>query len=258
MKVEIWSDVVCPWCYIGKRRFEAALVSFPHKDQVEVVHRAFELDPTLPHGQTVNTVDMLARKYRMSPEQARGMMARVEQTAAEVGLEYHLTQTLSGNTVDAHRVIHLARTKGLQDAAIERLYRAYFTEGQSLFDRESLIRLAAQAGLDPTEVRQTLESGAFQDEVRRDEAEAHQLGATGVPFFVIDERYAISGAQPTALFTQALQQAWNERPRLKPFTPTADAVADTPTNTNLCTDDSCAAGSTAPIGSPTANPLPSR
>ena len=250
MKVEIWSDVVCPWCYIGKRRFEAALAAFPHKEDVQVVHRAFELDPTMPQGQTVNTVDMLARKYRMSPEQARGMMARVEQTAAEVGLDYHLAQTLSGNTVDAHRVIHLARTRGLQDAAIERLYRAYFTEGQSLFDRESLIRLAAEAGLDPTEVRHTLDSGAFEDEVRQDEAEAHQLGATGVPFFVIDERYGISGAQPTELFAQALEQAWNERPRIQQFVPQNGSAAQG----EICTDDSCAVPSPQPDRVPSRHP----
>src|SRR5687767_14417465 len=186
MRVEIWSDVVCPWCYIGKRRFEAALAAFPHKDQIDVVHRSFELDPSQPKGRTQNTVQMLAAKYRMSVEQARDMMTRVEQTAAELGLEYHLANTLSGNTVDAHRVLHLAKSRGLQDQAIERLYRAYFTEGQSLFDHDSLIRLAAEAGLDPTEVRQVLESDEYADAVQQDESEAHQLGATGVPFFVID------------------------------------------------------------------------
>src|SRR5687768_16081026 len=168
MRVEIWSDVVCPWCYIGKRRFEAALAAFPHKDQVEVVHRSFELDPSQPKGRTQNTVEMLAGKYGTSIEQARAMMSRVEQTAAEVGIEYHLADTLSGNTVDAHRVLHLARDRGMQDVAIERLFRAYFTEGQSLFDHNSLVRLAAEAGLDPTEVRQTLESDAYNDAVHQD------------------------------------------------------------------------------------------
>src|SRR5688572_4565403 len=125
--VEIWSDVVCPWCYIGKRRFEAALESFPQREHVEIVHRSFELDPSLPAGQTQQTVEMLSRKYRMSAEQARDMMARVEQTAAEVGLDYHLAGTLSGNTVDAHRVVHLAKDRGIQDQVVERLFRAYFT-----------------------------------------------------------------------------------------------------------------------------------
>src|SRR5688572_26565825 len=126
MKVEIWSDVVCPWCYIGKRRFEAALASFPHRAEVEVVHRSFELDPTMPMAHTDNTLAMLARKYRVSPEQARDMMARVTQTAAEVGLDYHLADTLSGNTVDAHRVVHLAKSKGVQADVLERLFHAYF------------------------------------------------------------------------------------------------------------------------------------
>ena len=211
MQVEIWSDVVCPWCYIGKRRFERALEGFAHRDDVTVVHRSFQLDPTAAKDRTENTVTMLAGKYRRSIEEAAAMMAQVEQTAAGEGLEYHLTETVSGNTVDAHRILHLAKECGVQNAAVERFYRAYFTEGQSLFDHESLTRLAAEAGLDAAGVKRVLEEGTYADAVEADSAEAHELGATGVPFFVIDGRYGVSGAQPAEVFGQALEQAWAER-----------------------------------------------
>jgi len=210
MRVEVWSDVVCPWCYIGKRRFERALESFAHSDDITVVHRSFQLDPTAAKGRTENTVTMLAGKYRRSIEEARAMMAQVEQTAAGEGLEYHLTETVSGNTVDAHRVLHLAKKRSMQDVVVERFYRAYFTEGQSLFDHESLTRLAAEAGLDAAEVKRVLEDGTYAEAVEADSAEAHELGATGVPFFVIDGRYGVSGAQPAEVFGQALEQAWAE------------------------------------------------
>lgn len=210
MRVEIWSDVVCPWCYIGKRRFEQALDQFPHKEMVEVVHRSFQLDPHAPRDRTEDTAEMLAAKYGTSVEQARRMMAGVEQTAASSGLEFRLGQTQSGNTRDAHRVIHLAKSKGLQDAVVERFFRAYFTEGLSIIDHDSLVRLAAEAGLDPAEVVLVLASGDHAEAVEADIAEAHALGVNGVPFFVIDGRYAISGAQPTGMFAQALARAWAE------------------------------------------------
>ena len=210
MQVEIWADVVCPWCYIGKRRFEAALAEFPHRDAVEVVHRSFQLDPTLPRDETVPTVALLARKYGGSEQDVKGMMARVERLAAEVGLEYHLHDTLSGNSFDAHRLLHLAKQNGKQDVLLERLYRAYFTETQSLFDRESLARFATEVGLDSADVQRTLDTDAYTAGVNADVAEASALGVTGVPFFVIDRRYGVSGAQPTELFTQALTEAWNQ------------------------------------------------
>lgn len=211
MRVDIWSDVVCPWCYIGKRRFEQALERFPHKGDVEVVHRAFQLDPRAPARRTEPTLQVLAQKYGVSVEEAKGMMDRVERTAADVGLEYHLANTLSGNTSDAHRLIQLAKKLGQQDAVVERLLRAYFSEGRSLFDTESLVQLAAAAGLDAAEARRVLDDGSYAEEVAADEAEAHSYGATGVPFFVIDGRYGVSGAQPSELFAEALEQAWRER-----------------------------------------------
>lgn len=213
MRIDIWSDFVCPWCYIGKRRFEHALQRFPHKDEVEVIYRSFQLDPHAPTDRTENSADMLASKYGTSVEQAKAMMASVEQTAAEVGLEYHLAQTLSGNTADAHRVLHLAKAHGLQEPVVEHFYRAYFTEGQSLFDHDSLVRLAAEAGLDTEEVRRVLNGDTYAEDVEADCAEARALGASGVPFFVIDGRYGVSGAQPSERFVQAIDQAWSERGR---------------------------------------------
>lgn len=210
MQVETWLDVVCPWCFIGKRRFERALDGFPHRDAVEVVHRSFQLDPSFPKGTTRNTVQLLGSKYGMSEAETSAMMARVQGIAAGEGLEYHLASTASGNTFDAHRVLHLAKERGIQDAVLERFYRAYFTEGQSLFDHQSLVQLAAEAGLDPAEVARVLAEDTYADAVNADAAEASALGATGVPFFVVGGRYALSGAQPVEIFAEALKRAWAE------------------------------------------------
>jgi predicted DsbA family dithiol-disulfide isomerase len=252
MQIEIWSDVVCPWCYIGKRRFENALSQFPNRDDVEVIHRSFELDPGMTRGTERPTVDVLGEKYGAGPAQVRQMMARVEQNAAEEGLEYHLTNTLSGNSRDAHRLVHLAREKGVQNAVLERLYRAYFTEGKSLFDRDVLAEIGGEAGLDPTEVKQVLSSDRFEAEVTADENQARAFGISGVPFFVIDGRYGISGAQPTALFAQALQQAWAESQGAAPaelFAQEGAACTD-----DSCTDEACAVPETSAAQTAEARP----
>lgn len=212
MQIHIWSDVVCPWCYVGKRRFERALQGFAHRDQVQVTHRAFQLDPTRPRGDASSRRRMLMSKYRRSAAEVLEMDAKMEAVAAAEGLEYHLTDAnLTGNTLDAHQLVQLAGTRGLQDAVLERLYRAYFTEQRSLFDRESLVPLAGEAGLDVSEARQALESGAFIDAVAADLNEARSIGVTGVPFFVVDGRYGISGAQQAEVFGQALTRVWEER-----------------------------------------------
>ncbi len=212
MQIHIWSDVVCPWCYVGKRRFERALEGFAHRDQVQVTHRAFQLDPTRPRGDTSSRRSMLMSKYRRSAAEVLEMDAKMEALAAAEGLEYHLTDAnLTGNTLDAHQLVQLARTHGLQDAVLERLYRAYFTEQRSLFDRESLLPLAGEAGLDVSDARQALESGAFIDAVAADLDEARSIGVTGVPFFVVDGRYGISGAQQAEVFSQAFARVWEER-----------------------------------------------
>jgi predicted DsbA family dithiol-disulfide isomerase len=208
MQVEIWSDVVCPWCYLGKRNFEQALEQFGHRDEVDVVYRSFELDPMAPADVTTPTVELLAGKYGMTPEQAQSAQRQMEQRAAAAGLTFRMGELRSGNTRDAHRLLQLARERGRQPQLVERLHRAYFTEQDSVFDRAALARLAADAGLDPAEVAAVLDSDQFGADVTADEQTARALGATGVPFFVIDRRYGISGAQPPELIGQALSQAW--------------------------------------------------
>lgn len=204
IRVDVWSDLVCPWCYIGKRRFESALATFPRRDDVEVVHRAFQLDPSMPRGELFRHRDVLKRKYGMTEEQVAASQARLEQLAAAEGLEYHLTDSMTGNTLDAHRLVHLAREQGVQDAVIERLFRAHFTEGRSLFDHESLATLAGEAGLEGA--RELLSTDRYADAVAADHRQANELGARGVPFFVMDGRYGVSGAQERAVFTDVLSR----------------------------------------------------
>src|SRR3954453_1910410 len=196
LTVEIWSDVVCPWCYIGKRRFEAALERFEHRDEVTILWRSFELDPDTAREQHGTAAERLAGKYGMTLERAQQLHAEMTERAAAEGLEYHLDRAQGGNTFDAHRMIHLAATYGHQAAAQERLMRAYFTEGEPISDRETLIRLVAELGVDAEEARAALEHDRFSEDVREDEALASQLGIQGVPFFVVERRYGVSGAQP--------------------------------------------------------------
>jgi predicted DsbA family dithiol-disulfide isomerase len=205
MRVDIWSDLVCPWCYLGKRRFERALSASDHPGEVEVVHRSFQLDPTFPKGESIDARSMLMKKYRMSEAEVAASQERLETLAAAEGLEYHLANSRTGNTMDAHRLVHLGREQGIQDAVIERLFRAHFTENRSLFDEESLVALGTEAGL--ADVREFLRSGRHEDAVIADHRRAHELGARGVPFFVIDGRYGVSGAQSVEVFLQALARA---------------------------------------------------
>jgi predicted DsbA family dithiol-disulfide isomerase len=212
MRIDIWSDIVCPWCYVGKRRFERALDAFEDRAAVEVVHRSFQLDPSRPKGHTHKRREMLMGKYGLSLEQVETLDLRMEQTAAAEGLEYHLGEDgLTGNTFDAHRVLQLAGVRGRQDAAVERLFRAYFTEGRSVFEPEALTPLAVEAGLDEAEVREVLTGDAYADAVAADMREARALGVNGVPFFVIDRRFGVSGAQSTDVFAQTLARARSHR-----------------------------------------------
>lgn len=208
MRIDIWSDIVCPWCYVGKRRFESALARFEHRDDVQVVHRSFQLNPAAPRDGTSSRREMLMRKYRLSPEQVVEVDARMTQTAAADGLDYHLEGTLTGNTLDAHQLVHLGQVRGVQDAVVDRLYRAYFTEQRSIFDHASLVDLAGEAGLDREDAAAALRENRFAEAVETDNELAHRLGATGVPFFVIDERYGISGAQAQEVFLDALEKAY--------------------------------------------------
>ena len=208
MRVEIWSDVVCPWCYLGKRRFERALESFAHADEVEVTYRSFELDPSAPKDVTTPTAGMLASKYGMTANQARDAQRQMEQRAAQDGLTFRMSDLHSGNTRDAHRLLHLAKDKGRQADLVERLHRGYFTEQLAIFDHAVLTRLAVDAGLDRNEAADVLASDEYGPAVETDEAMAAALGVTGVPFFVIDRRYAFSGAQPAEGMSQLLDEVW--------------------------------------------------
>ena len=205
LTVEIWSDVVCPWCYVGKRRFEKALAAFEHGDEVEVVWRSFELDPYAARAREGSSAEHLARKYGMSVEQAEDMNAQMTALAAGEGLEYHLDRTRGGNSFDAHRLIQRALQDGLQDAMKERLMRAYFTEGEAIGDRDTLIRLAGEVGVDG---EAALTGQQYADAVRGDEELAMRIGIRGVPFFVLSRHYGVSGAQPPELLLQALDKAW--------------------------------------------------
>jgi predicted DsbA family dithiol-disulfide isomerase len=211
MRIDIWSDIVCPWCYVGKRRFERALAAFEDRAEVQVVHRSFQLDPTRPKGQTQKRREMLMSKYRLTAAQVEELDTHMEQTAAADGLEYHLGDGVTGNTLDAHRLLHLAADRGRQDAALERFYRAYFTEGRSLFDDASLTTLAIEAGLDAREVSDVLAGDVYTAEVANDVREAQALGANGVPFFLFDHRFGVSGAQGSDVFSQVLARARESR-----------------------------------------------
>ncbi len=219
MRIEVWADLVCPWCYLGKRRLERALAGFAHRAEVEVVHRAFELDPERPPGQTIDRLASLAGKYGLTLERARAMEEEMERRAAADGLEYHLVPGVVGNTFEAHQVVHLAREQGREDQALERLYRAHFTEGRSIFDAASLAALAGEVGLDPAAVAGALAGRAFAASVEAEERRARELGVTGVPFFVLDGRFAVSGAQPAELFSAALARAWTGREAGAPAAP---------------------------------------
>jgi predicted DsbA family dithiol-disulfide isomerase len=234
MKVDIWSDVACPWCYIGKRRIEGALVGFEHHDQVEVVWHSYQLDPDAPRTSEKTLNEILAKKYGRSLAQAAAMNDRVSGIAAQDGLEYHLEKAQYGNTFDAHRLIHLAATHGLQDAMEERLFKAYFTEGAALGDTETLVKLASEVGIDAEEARTVLASDAYANEVRADIQRARRLGIQGVPFFAIDEKYGVSGAQPSDVFKEVLEQAWVES---HPLTMVKSTNQD---DAGSCEGDSCA------------------
>ncbi|MET8079866.1 DsbA family oxidoreductase [Streptomyces sp. NPDC005303] len=218
MRVEIWSDIACPWCYVGKARFEKALEAFPHRDGVEVVHRSFELDPGRDKSDVQPVLAMLSKKYGMSEAQAQAGEENLGAQAAAEGLAYRTRDRDHGNTFDLHRLLHLAKEQGRQDELVQIFYRANFAEERSLFTEgdERLVELAVEAGLDADEVRRVLaDPTAYADEVRADEREAAELGANGVPFFVLDRKYGVSGAQPAEVFTQALTQAWGNRSPLQ-------------------------------------------
>jgi len=233
MRIEIWSDVVCPWCYIGKRRLEAALATFDQAGDVEILWRSFQLDPSAPTEPVETVAESLGRKYGGGPEAGRQMIDRVEAVAAEEGLLFRHHQSLRVNTVDAHRVLHLALETGgpqLQGRLKEALLSAYFVETRNVADHDTLLDIAAGVGLDEVRVKEVLVGTEFADAVEADIREAASLGATGVPFYVVDRKYGISGAQPAEVFAQVLEKAWSESH------PTLDLVG----GADACGPDGCA------------------
>ena len=232
MKVEIWSDIACPWCYIGRRRFEKALNQFEHRDQVEIIWRSFQLDPSAPREYKGTINEMLAEKKGIDPRRAEALHAQVTALAAQEGLDYRFDRVRPGNSFDAHRLLHLAAHHDLQSEMKERIQKAYFTDGLSYSDPDTLVQLATEVGLDAGETRKMLETDSYAVDVHIDIRRAQMLGINGVPFFLFDEKYAISGAQPAELFMTALERTWADAPKIVEVMG-ADQDAD------VC-DDTCA------------------
>jgi predicted DsbA family dithiol-disulfide isomerase len=248
VQVEIWSDVVCPWCAVGRARFQRALDAFDHAGEVTVRWRSFELDPSAPRERTGSQRDHLAHKYGRTPAQAQQMLDQMTATAAEEGLTFRFDRARAGNTFDAHRLLHLAHhvavredRPGLQDEVKDALLTGYLTDGEPIGDPEALTRLAVAAGLDHAEVADVLGGDRYADEVRADEDQARTFGISGVPFFVLDRRYGVSGAQPTEVLLGALREAWGARSQLAhvgPAGPTDDDAGHE--HGDACADGSCA------------------
>src|SRR3954462_5532374 len=236
MQVEIWSDVVCPWCHIGKRRFEQALARFAHADEVTSLYRSFELDPDAPRERTGSHDEHLARKYGMTVDRARQLNQQMTETAAAEGLDFRFDRIRGGNTFDAHRLLHWAVEHGKQEALKERLLLATFTDGEPIADPDALARLAADVGLDADEARAVPAGARYAAAVRGDEQQAAAYGITGVPFFVIDGKYGISGAQPAEVLLEVLEKAHAES---RPLTMLGGSAADVDAAAS-CDDDACA------------------
>ena len=230
MKVEIWSDIVCPWCFIGKRQFERALAEFEHGDQVQVVWRSYELDPRAPEEREGTYAERIARKYGLEVGAARAALSRIISAGAEAGIDFKFEQMRPGNTFDAHRLVHLAKERGIQDQVKQRFLEANFFEGEPIGRRDTLERLAVQAGLDAAEVGDVLAGERYAEDVRADERVAHSIGITGVPFFLIDDAYGVPGAQESTVFLDLLRRAWGETHReIEVAAPPGD----------VCDDDTC-------------------
>ncbi|RZK10275.1 MAG: DsbA family oxidoreductase [Flavobacterium sp.] len=217
MKVEIWSDVMCPFCYIGKRNMEAALKEFPESEEIEIEWKSFQLDPNLPQTATDNHEEYLAKRKGFPVEQVKGMLQTVTNTAKQAGLDFHLEQSVIVNSFNAHRLIQFAKTKGLGDEAEERFFKAYFTEGKDMANLEILTALGSEIGLDEAELQEAFTNDQYAENVYQDIDEAKALGVTGVPFFVFDRKYAVSGAQPPQTFLQTFEKSFGEWKQKNPF-----------------------------------------
>jgi predicted DsbA family dithiol-disulfide isomerase len=215
VQVDLWSDFACPWCALGVYRLDEARTRFAHGDEITVVHHSFELDPHAPARRPQTMAELLAAKYGMTPEQVRAGHERLTALGHEVGLEFHFDRIQSGNTFDAHRLALAARGSAVEEALVKRLFAAYFTEGELLSDPEVLLRAAAEAGLDPDLAAVVVAGDDREAEVRRDEAVAHEMGITGVPYFVLNGKWAVPGAQDVDTLVLALERAWARRDDLR-------------------------------------------
>jgi predicted DsbA family dithiol-disulfide isomerase len=235
MKVTVWSDLVCPFCYIGKRRFETALDKFPYKMNVNVEYKSYELDPGAERNSGKNIHELMAGKFGVSLEKAKAMNADIGRQAAEAGLVYHFDGMQHTNTFNAHRLAKYAQAKGKGSEMTERLLQAYFIEGRHIGEYETLIALAAELGLDKKKTAAILPENDYASHVRADENLARQIGVQGVPFFVFNEKYAVSGAQPEEIFTQVLEKVWQEESK----TPVLHTITAEDISTGYCTGNGC-------------------
>ncbi|GEN31747.1 putative DsbA family dithiol-disulfide isomerase [Cerasibacillus quisquiliarum] len=235
MKIEVWSDFACPFCYIGKRRLEKALNDFEFKDEISLEFKSYELDPVAKPIRNKKYYELLVSKYGMTIEQAKQSVQQMVEQAKEAGLEYRVDSIQHSNTFDAHRLVKFAEKKGKAKEMAERLFAAYFSESKQISDHQILTELASDIGLDAEEVLDMLESSKFSKYVREEEAVAREIGVQGVPFFVFDEKYAVSGAQPTHVFKEVLDEVWKRR-RVKP---SFETITPKHSETSYCTDDGC-------------------
>ncbi|MVO10864.1 thioredoxin domain-containing protein [Flavobacterium sp. TP390] len=233
MKIQIWSDIMCPFCYIGKRRIESALANFPYKDSVSIEWKSFQLDPNFKASEDDNVVNHLAKKYRKDIAWAEEMTANVTQTAKSAGLDFNFDKAIMANSFNAHRLLHLAKKYNLGDALKEQLLKAYFTDGKNVNDLDTLSELGEAVGLSKDAIENVLHSDAFSEAVEKDIDMAQQIGIQGVPFFVFDNKYAISGAQAEETFLQALEKTWEEGNFEKEF------ILDTNSKDASCGTDGC-------------------
>lgn len=218
MKIEIWSDVICPFCYIGKRNFETALEQFADKKNIEVIWKSFQLDPTIPEVTTESYTDYLVKRKGMAVEQVQGMLSNVTQMATQVGLDYHLDQSVIVNSQKAHQLIQFAKSKNLGNEAEERLFKAFFIEGKNIADKGTLAQLGKDFGLEESEIKANFEDEKYRYEIAQDIQEAQSIGVTGVPFFVFNRKYAVSGAQPAEVFLENLSKSFAEWRKSHPET----------------------------------------
>lgn len=210
LKVQIWSDIMCPFCYIGKRRIEEALILFEHKDAVAIEWKSFQLDATFKASADDNMVDHLAEKYGKEKDWAQGMLDNMTQNAKNAGLDFHFEKAILANSFNAHRLLHLAKKYQLANDLEELLFKAYLTEGKNINDNSTLKELGVSVGLNAVEIDEVLNSDAYGNDVKKDIQNANAIGVQGVPFFVFDNKYAVSGAQPATAFLEILQKAWDE------------------------------------------------